>query len=208
MSLCISVISAIYTSSPNGEAGKIWTISKAKDGYDIVHLINLKQNTSTRWRDDNATYVDPGVLSNVSVKIYYEGSLASTPKVWWATPDSIGTDPANFQYGKANLLTQGSNWTTGSDANGNFITLTVPQLNYWDMIWIEKDADETVGSQVMLQDFESTGTLPSNWTPITTSDAPAPLGGSWSLTQPAGSTKELTVGSGGGIIKYDKGSWS
>ncbi|MBT2723737.1 glycoside hydrolase family 66 protein [Bacillus sp. ISL-46] len=174
-----------FPSSTDGEAGKIWTFAKSKNGYDIVHLINLMNNTSTKWRDDNGDYPAPNVQENIPVKIYYDGTLSSNAKVWWATPD--------FENGKANSLS----YTKGSDSQGNYISLTVPKLHYWDMVWIEKDQNET--GQIIFNDFESdgVGTLPTGW---------APLNGAWSITQPTGSTGELTVtSSNGGIAKYKNG---
>lgn len=174
-----------FPSSTEGEAEKIWTFAKSKNGYDIVHLINLMNNTSTKWRDDNADYPAPNVQTNIPVKIYYDGTLPSNAKVWLATPD--------FENGKANSLP----YSKGSDSQGNYISLTVPKLYYWDMLWIEKGQNET--GQIMFNDFESdgVGALPTEW---------APLNGSWLITQPTGSTKELTVNrENGGIAKYKNG---
>ncbi|MFS0637878.1 glycoside hydrolase family 66 protein [Mesobacillus foraminis] len=174
-----------HPSSNNGQAGKIWTFSKAKNGYDIVHLINLKNNTSTKWRDDNADYPTPDEILNIPVKIYYDGNLPENAKVWWATPDA--------ENGKANSLS----FTKGNDSQGNYISLTVPRLLYWDMVWIEKNPDET--GEILYDDYESVdvGAQPEDWSPVS---------GTWSVNQPSGATKEMAVtSSSGGIIKYKNG---
>jgi dextranase len=112
-------------SNTNGSAGGVWKLAKSKSGYQIVHLINLENNFSNQWRDDNANYPTPDTFNNLPMRIYYSGTLGSGAKLWYATPD--------FEHGKANQLS----FTTGSDTGGNYVSFTLPRLQYWDMVWLE-----------------------------------------------------------------------
>lgn len=115
----------INTSS-NGTPGTVWTFSKAKSGYDVLHLLNLLSATSNAWRDTNANMPAPSVRTNFTVKYYYGTGTISGVQV--ASPDT--------DHGAHRQLT----WTSGSDAGGNYIQFTVPRLEYWDMIlvWVTR----------------------------------------------------------------------
>ncbi len=125
-------VSNVATST-NGGAGTVWVLPKKRAGYDIVHLINLENNTSNEWRDTNGNYPAPDVFTNLPVKMYHRGTLNTGAKLFYATPDD--------QFGKATQLS----YTKGSDSGGNYVTFTVPRLHYWDMIWLEVN-DTTTGS--------------------------------------------------------------
>lgn len=119
---------ANYTlsSSYSAEPYKVWKISKLCGSTDVVHLINLDNNGSTKWRADDANYVAPDRFTNIPMKIYYSGAVGSAPKVWMASPD--------LNFGSPRVLTT----TKGSDGAGNFVSFTVPELQYWDMFWIKR----------------------------------------------------------------------
>ncbi len=112
------------STSTNGQAGTVWTFVKSKPGTDVLQLINLLGNSSADWTDTNASYPAPPVLTNVTVKYYYGTGAPS--QVWLASPD--------FDGGLAHSLS----FTTGSDANGAYVQFTLPALDYWDMVWINK----------------------------------------------------------------------
>lgn len=130
------------TTSTNGAAGTVWVVSKKTLGANIVHLVNFLNNTSTAWNDYNGTYPTPPTLNSLALKMYYIGSI-SGGKLWYATPD------ANFC-----AATQ-LNYTTGSDGGGNYINFTVPQLQYWDMIWLEISGTIGAANQIQAENFDS-----------------------------------------------------
>jgi len=130
------------TTSTNGSAGTVWIISKKTFGYNILHLVNLLNNTSTAWNDYNGTDPAPPTLSNLAVKMYYTGAIGGG-KLWCATPDT------NFDV--AMQLT----YTSGSDGGGNYVNFIVPQLQYWDMIWLEINGTTSATNQIRAANYDS-----------------------------------------------------
>jgi GH15 family glucan-1,4-alpha-glucosidase len=112
------------TTSTNGAAGTVWTFARSKTGTDVVHFINLLNTTSTDWMDANATKAAPTTQTNVVAKYYY--GTGSPTAVNFASPDLNG--------GAAQSLS----FTTGSDAGGSYVQFTLPSLQYWDMVWVNK----------------------------------------------------------------------
>ncbi len=110
--------------STSGAPGAIWTFARSKTGTDVLHLINMLNLTSSDWMDTNATKPAPTVQSNLVTKYYY--GTGTPTSVYEASPDING--------GAAQSLS----FTTGSDAGGNYVQFTVPSLNYWDMVWVNK----------------------------------------------------------------------
>lgn len=107
--------------SITSEANKVWTFTKKDSNYEIIHLINLQGEANNSWRDTNADYPVPTELSNFTVKYYYTDPIGS---IFFASPDYDNGKTYNLQF------------TKGSDIGGNYITFTVPTLQYWDMIYI------------------------------------------------------------------------
>jgi len=112
------------TTSTNGSAGTVWTFARSKTGTDVLHLINLLIVTGTDWMDTNATKAAPTTQTNVTVKYYY--GTGSPTAVNFASPDVNGG------------ISQSLSFTTGSDGGGSYVQFTVPSLQYWDMVWINK----------------------------------------------------------------------
>ena len=130
------------TTSTNGSAGTVWIISKETLGYNIIHLVNLLNSNSTAWNDYNGTCPAPPTLNNLAVKMYYTGSIGRG-NLWYATPDT--------NFGVATQL----GYTTGSDGGGSYIDFTVPQLKYWDMIWLEIDGTTSATNQIQAESYNS-----------------------------------------------------
>ncbi len=117
----------IYTGlsdSYSAVAGKVWKISKKQGSNFIAHLINLENNWSTKWRANNADYVAPDRFYNFLMKIYYTGSLSGNAKVWVASPDRNNGSAQQLSY------------TAGADGAGTYVQFTVPELYYWNMVWL------------------------------------------------------------------------
>jgi dextranase len=109
--------------SSTGTAGTIWDFASSKSGTDVLNFINLLNNSSSDWMDTNASYPAPTEQSNVQVKYYYTSSTAPA-SVQVASPDVNGGAAQNLPF------------TTGSDSGGNYVTFTLPSLDYWDLAWV------------------------------------------------------------------------
>lgn len=121
------------TGSTTASAGKVWLIQNHRSGFDILHLLNYQQMSATSFSDvnDNAANASaPTTTGPLVVKMYYT-SGGSLGNLYAASPDISHGVPANIIY------------TTGSDDSGNYITFTVPSLQYWDMIWLENGVDNS-----------------------------------------------------------------
>ena len=129
------------TTSTNGSAGAVWTISRKNLGNSFLHLINLSSNSSSSWRDTNGTYAMPTTLTNLAVKMYYGGNGGG--KLWWASPDT--------NFGTATQLT----YTNGSDVGGSYVSFTLPSLQYWDMVWLERNGTNSAAAQIRAENYDS-----------------------------------------------------
>ncbi|WP_168120066.1 glycoside hydrolase family 66 protein [Paenibacillus sp. HB172176] len=106
----------------NGEDGSIWSFMKQSDDYSIVHLINMKNSTDTDWRNSDSA---PTTLTNLATKVYI-GNQESVSGVYIASPDiALGAS-------------QSLSFTTGTDSKGKYVSFTVPSLQYWDMIYMDR----------------------------------------------------------------------
>ncbi len=109
--------------STNGSAGTVWTFARSTTGTDVLNFINMLNLTSDDWMDTNANQPSPTVQTNVQVKYYYSSSTAPS-SVYVASPDVNGGTAQSLSF------------TTGSDSGGNYVTFTLPSLDYWDMAWV------------------------------------------------------------------------
>lgn len=116
--IAVSGVSSSADAAPNA----IWTFAKAGNGFHVLHLINLLGEKDTSWRDDHADYPVPTPQANVAVKYY--GELGTIKEVRWASPDR-------------DIASSSLKFTRGSDGRGKYVQFTVPQLEYWDMIFIQ-----------------------------------------------------------------------
>ncbi|MFO7597064.1 MAG: glycoside hydrolase family 66 protein [Desulfocurvibacter africanus] len=114
----------ITTGQPleESEQGRIFTVQRSKPGYDVLHLVNLMGVDNELWRDAAPT---PEFQENVGVR-YYAENPDEIASVKLASPD--------FRTGEAQRL----EFVRGSDDRGEFIEFTVPVLNYWDMLFMER----------------------------------------------------------------------
>ena len=111
----------------SGESGKIFFIPKTKgDEYGILHLINLTGETNTTWRDATS---EPTTKTNLAVK-YYIPYNKSVSNVFLASPD------------RNDCMSEGLTFTSGTDSTGSYISFTVPELKYWDMIYYTFGSNE------------------------------------------------------------------
>jgi dextranase len=101
-------------------ANGIWVVARRIGPYDIVHLINLV-GVDPLWRNASEP---PAMQTDIALR-YYTGS-DSIAGVYLASPD--------FEFGRTVSLA----FTTGQDERGPYIEFTVPQLLYWDMLYVQR----------------------------------------------------------------------
>ncbi len=118
---CVEI--ADIPTSYNGESYTVWTYAKEDSEYQILHLINLRNNNN-QWVDEKGRKKDPELQNNLSVKFYTERNISS---VFIASPDFSGCESVSLDFSK------------GNDSKGNYIEFTVPSLKYWDMIYMKQD---------------------------------------------------------------------
>ena len=125
------------TGSTTAAAGSVWMFQNHRSGFDILHLLNYQQMSSASFSDVNdnaANATAPTTTGTLAVKMYYTtgGNLGN---LYTASPDVNHGLPVQLSY------------NTGSDSGGNFITFSLPSLQYWDMVWLENglaNSDYTV----------------------------------------------------------------
>ena len=98
--------------------GQVATVGKAQEGRDIIHLLSYRNAVHLDWCDTNANQGEPDLLTNLSVRLPAKMQPAH---VYVATPD------ANFSVAQE----------LDFDYADGMLTLTVPSLKYWTMLWIE-----------------------------------------------------------------------
>ena len=114
-------ISGVATSG-DASANTVWTNVKKTSGDDVLQLVNLLGNDNT-WRDAGKT--TPPTQTNMAVK-YYIGPNENPTAVHVASPDTAHGVSTSLSY------------TVGTDTNGRYISFTVPTLNNWDMVYIDR----------------------------------------------------------------------
>lgn len=116
------ISSNTHSLSKDGSAGKIWTVARIWDGeYDSVSLINL-HGTDDQWRNVSA---NPEPQSEIHLKYYMDRKCR---RVLVATPDDGLGRPHELPFSE------------GRDDGGYFVELTVPSLQWWDLLIFDKTA--------------------------------------------------------------------
>lgn len=111
------------TVSPDGARNTVWAFAKGDARYETVNLINLKGLTDVSWRDTNATQRKPTSLGAFKLR-YYTGSQLD--QAWVASPDTEGGRSRGLALAR------------GSDARGAYVEVTVPGLEYWNLVYFRK----------------------------------------------------------------------
>lgn len=109
--------------SATGAANTVWAYAKRDARYETVNLINLRGVSDVAWRDTNATQKKPAVVQSFRLKYYTGATLAAA---YVASPDLDG--------GRSKRL----DMERGSDAKGSFVAVTVPSLEYWNLVYFKK----------------------------------------------------------------------
>lgn len=110
--------------SPDGRPGTIWAFARSSGSTDVLHFVNLLGNTTNSWEDADGNDPTPPVQHNVPVTYCYAYGTRRT--VNFASPDLNGGASTRLHF------------TRGSHGNRDCLTFTLPELNYWDMVWITR----------------------------------------------------------------------
>lgn len=146
-----------YVSSAYGDTNRIWAYGKKDSQYEIVQMINLLGVSRKDWRANDGQKETPQQISNFEMKYYYSNEVNS---VWLASPDA--------NDGRSKPLA----FTKGKDRNGKYLKITVPSLEYWNMIYMSVEdsgckTDPSMNEYVVNGNFENGQ---QGWTYIGTAD--------------------------------------
>ncbi|MEZ4599607.1 MAG: glycoside hydrolase family 66 protein [Syntrophotaleaceae bacterium] len=113
------------------EGGRLFTIQRQRDECDILHLVNLIGVNDELWRNEATT---PTFQQGIGLR-YYPPEAEEIGKVWMATPDFGDMVPIPLEFGR------------GEDDRGAYVELTVPRLEYWNMLVFERQPSGTNSSR-------------------------------------------------------------
>lgn len=104
-------------------AGKIWCFTKKNADLDqVVNFINLIGVSDTDWVDNYGKKETPETQTDLVVKQYVDAIPAH---VYLASPDQ-----------NEGIMTE-LEFEVGQDVSGYYITFTMPELKYWNMVVIK-----------------------------------------------------------------------
>ena len=112
--------------STEGEVGAVWTFRTTREGddcanrYDVVHLLDLRRASDTRWRDPAGVAQSKDVLLDQPIQIQLTAPWSES-RLWFAAPE--------WQGGRAVML--------DAMVSGDQVSAAVPFLEHWGMVWIE-----------------------------------------------------------------------
>jgi len=111
---------SIAGSTVSGDAtiGTVWAFEKKEDNCRVVHLINLLSRSDSQWRDDGGSCEAPKKLTSFTVELDNPDEIQN---VYLASPDLYGGSMLKLDY-------------TRKDGK---LSVTVPSLEYWDMLVIQ-----------------------------------------------------------------------
>lgn len=107
-----------YDTVPTSKS--VWIFSKENESYKTIHLINLLSSSDTLWRDDMNIIQAPEVIEDL--KLHLELSETEISGIYVASPDIQGGNTQELDYTIEN----------------NGISVSVPKLEYWTMVYIVK----------------------------------------------------------------------
>jgi len=116
----MSLTSSTHALSRDGSGGTIWTVSKVwRDEADALSLVNLN-GVDTQWRNTSG---NPTRQTDIQLRLHVDKAVQ---RVLLATPDD--------GLGQAVELP----FTEGTDEGGAYVEFTVPELQVWDLVIVDK----------------------------------------------------------------------
>ena len=100
------------------QLGKVAVLRTQVLGRQVVHLLNFINAKTLEWRDNGQVQPVPVTRRNLLVRL---PAPRAVRRVWLASPDVEQGVPRSLPF---------------TQANGQ-LTLTVPELRYWDMLVLE-----------------------------------------------------------------------
>ncbi|MYL53971.1 hypothetical protein GLW08_11545 [Pontibacillus yanchengensis] len=98
--------------------GELYTFAKKKEDKKIIHILNYFNTDHMNWRDTNGTQTEPAMKQELSLSI---AESKKVKNVWIASPDWNNGLPSQLKF-------------TQEDGH---VELTLPKIQYWDMIVME-----------------------------------------------------------------------
>lgn len=108
-----------------GIADSIWAYSKEDENYETIQLINLVGVTKNDWRANDGHKETPEKLRDLKLTFYTEEDIQSA---WITSPDP------EFKSASKELEME-----KGTDDKGSYIKVSIPSLEYWNMIYLKKN---------------------------------------------------------------------
>jgi dextranase len=98
--------------------GEVSVVTKTLPNCEVVHLINLTDASTLEWRDNKGIQTEPKTRYNVKLTITVNNPVK---RVWMASPDFNSSAPRTLNFQQTSKK----------------ITITLPDLKYWDMVVVE-----------------------------------------------------------------------
>jgi dextranase len=111
------------TADPLAVPNTLWTIARQKGDSTMVHFINLLGSEDPHWRDLDFNRPEPPLLRNLQVEIAAPENVRTAG---WASPDVDGGQFHSIPF------------TILKDGKITWIQLTLPQLHYWDTVFLSQ----------------------------------------------------------------------
>ncbi|WP_291862677.1 glycoside hydrolase family 66 protein [Marinilabilia sp.] len=100
------------------QTGKIAAIGKLVEGKQVMHLLNFTNSNSLLWRDNSGNQKYPDEVKDLRVEVHTDKVIS---KVWFASPDFNGGVMHSLDF----------------EQSGNYVTVTIPKMQYWGMVVME-----------------------------------------------------------------------
>lgn len=145
-------------------AKTVWASSMHNEGFTIVHLVNMLNETDDRWRNPTGE-LRPVKDAVVRVDL---GTDPLPQQVFAASPDSNGGRSTSLPF------------VSGSSETGNWIEVQVPEIAAWTMLYMGEPAEGHVinrGSKCL----DVVGDNPVDGSPAQLWDCASHSGQTWSF---------------------------
>lgn len=109
---------AVQVSNGSAIQGRVTAYGRKFEDKDVIHLVNFSNASTMAWNDTDGTQREPTKLTDISVSMPVSKPVR---RVWMASPD-IGA---------------GAPQTLSTQQQDTDLTVSLPSLNYWDMIVVE-----------------------------------------------------------------------
>ncbi len=106
--------------SDDGSPGTVWMFGSENESWKAVQLINLLSRGDAQWRDDFAACEAPQEKNALTLRLPWQESAPKSVSL--ASPDIFGGSPVALDF----------------RIEGEELLISVPYLEYWDMVLVKK----------------------------------------------------------------------